>query len=93
MRYALIDEAYSSKGSFSTPNYPDFAVPEQRKDVTPPIEIVKAKESPLELVSSDCIKALEHLQTCIKCRKPNRGENMLLKFIIFILLIVIFFKN
>lgn len=92
MRYALIDEAYTSRETFNTPDYPVFDLPmtvkEQKPDIQQPVI-----EAPIALVSNDCIKVLEHLQTCNKCKKPRSGDSMLLKFIIFILLVVIFFKN
>lgn len=92
MRYALIDEAYTSRETFNTPDYPVFDLPKIVKEQKPD-NLEPVAESPLKLVSNDCIKALEHLQTCNKCRKSRSGDSMLLKFIIFILLVVIFFKN
>ena len=92
MRYALIDEAYTSRETFNTPNYPDFDLPKTVKEQKPD-NLEPVIESPIALISNDCLKALEHLQTCNKCRKTHSGDSMLLKFIIFILLVVIFFKN
>jgi hypothetical protein len=92
MRYALIDEVFQGgcQGETQTYLYPSTATITNAQEA-----ITEQPKKTLNLPApvSNCIGILTHIEKCSKCRNSLCGNNLLLKFIIFVLLVILFFRN